>query len=317
MEDHKARILITAPWFTSLYLNKLKEHFIVDVNRMERWYTEDELSAMISNYDGIIAGLDPFTKDVLSKAKNLKIIARRGIGYDNIDLDYACSHGIYVTNTPVPEEFDAVAEFTVALILSVIKNLYDAHDSLSKGSWERKSFIGRNLKDMTIGIIGLGNIGRRVALLLSSFGSKIIYYDSFVNDTVFQKVDLYELFKLSDIISVHLPLNKETMGLIDKKLLSSMKRGSYIINTSRAEIINKDDLIWALDSGIIRYLALDVFYKEPPGLNDDILRRKNVFATPHIAAYTTDAFNAIDRTCVNNIIKVLLYNEKPDYLLCK
>jgi D-3-phosphoglycerate dehydrogenase len=315
---YKYKVLITSPWFTEEQLSILKKYFEVKTTGLQRWLTEDELQKIIHEYDAVIAGLDPFTKKVLEKAKKLKIIARRGIGYDNIDVDYACSHGIYVTNTPVPEEFDAVAEFTVALILSVVRNLCNAHDSLSKGSWERKSFIGRNLKNMTIGIIGLGNIGRRVALLLSSFESKIIYYDPFVNDTIFQKVDdLDELFKLSDIITIHLPLNEETRGLIDKKLLSSMKRGSYIINTSRAEIINKDDLIWALDSGIIRYVALDVLYKEPPDPNDDLLRRKNVFATPHIAAYTTDAFNAIDRVCVNNIIKVLLYNEKPDYLLCK
>ncbi|BFI75923.1 phosphoglycerate dehydrogenase [Sulfurisphaera ohwakuensis] len=313
----KYKILITSPWFTEGNLSILRKYFDVKTNSLQRWLTENELQDIISDYDAVIAGLDPFTKKVIEKAKKLKIIARRGIGYDNIDVEYACSHGIYVTNSPVAEEHEAVAEFTIGLILLSVRNLYNAHESLKNRSWNRETFLGRNLKSMVIGILGLGNIGKKVATLLSAFGSKIIYYDPYVYDPRFEKVDLYTLFKLSDIITIHMPLNNETQGIINKELLGIMKTGSYIINTSRAEIINKNDLLWAIDSGIIKYVALDVFYNEPPDLNDELLKRKNVFLTPHIAAYTLEAFNAIDKVCVNNIIKVLLYNEKPEYLICK
>ena len=139
--NKKYKILITSPWFTQKYLEELEKHFTVVRNNMLRWFNEDELIEIISEYDAIIAGLDPFNKRVLEKAKNLKIIARRGIGFDTVDINYCKEHGIIVTNTPVQEEHKAVAEFTVGLIFDLIRNITRSVISLKEGSWERAKFF--------------------------------------------------------------------------------------------------------------------------------------------------------------------------------
>jgi len=314
VEDHKARILITAPWFTSFYLNKLKEHFIVDVNRMERWYTEDELSAMIYNYDGIIAGLDPFTKDVLSKAKNLKIIARRGIGVDNIDLEYCSSNNIVVTNTPIYIEHRAVAEFTLGLILDATRNITRSCISLKSGSWKRAEFLGKSLEGLTVGILGFGNIGKTLAELLNKLGTMIQYYDPYVKDSDFIRVNLEELFSNSDVISILAPLTSETRKLVNDKLLSKMKYGSIIINVSRGEIIDYGAIMKYVKSGHISCVATDVYDIEPP-INRDFILNDRVICTPHIAAFAEDAFNEIDRICTENLIDLLINGNPPSYIV--
>jgi len=314
VEDHKARILITAPWFTSFYLNKLKEHFIVDVNRMERWYTEDELSAMIYNYDGIIAGLDPFTKNVLSKAKNLKIIARRGIGVDNIDLEYCSSNNIVVTNTPIYIEHRAVAEFTLGLILDATRNITRSCISLKSGSWKRAEFLGKSLEGLTVGILGFGNIGKTLAELLNKLGTRIQYYDPYVKDSDFIRVNLEELFSNSDVISILAPLTSETRKLVNDKLLSKMKYGSIIINVSRGEIIDYGAIMKYVKSGHISCVATDVYDIEPP-INRDFILNDRVICTPHIAAFAEDAFNEIDRICTENLIDLLINGNPPSYIV--
>jgi phosphoglycerate dehydrogenase-like enzyme len=284
----------------------------VDINPNERWYNEDELLGIISEYDGIIAGLDPFTDKVLKKASRLKIIARRGIGYDKVDLETCKMKNITLTNTPVPEEHEAVAEFTLGAILDITRNITFSSLSLKGRSWQREKFLGRSLKDMTIGILGLGNIGIRVAEILRSLGSSIIYSDPFVENNRFTRVDVKELFKTSDLVSIHVPKNEDTIGLIDKSLLSLMKRGSYLVNTARAEVLNMADLETFVKNGTIASVALDVFPTEPP--NDyAFIRESRVLATPHIAAFTRSSFNSIDRICYTNIVNVLLKEKEPRF----
>lgn len=304
------KVLITAPWFTKTCLEELKKSFEVTQNRNKTWFSENELTEFIGNYDGIIAGLDSFPDKVLEKASRLKIIARRGIGYDKIDLDYCKTHGIYVTNTPVPEEHLAVAEFAVGLIIDLLRNITMSHLSLKKGSWEREAFVGRDLITSRVGIFGLGHIGSRTAEILTSMGVKIIYCDPYVNDNRYLKVDARTLFEQCDIISVHLPKTDETTGIINEELLSRMKRGSYLINTSRGEVLNDADVVKFLDLGILKGVATDVFNKEPPEKNL-LQSRDNVIATPHIAAFSENSFLKIDSICIRNLRNVLIEDSEP------
>ncbi len=292
----------------------MKERFPITSNTLKRWFTEDELIQIINDYDAVIAGLDPFTERVIEKAERLEIIARRGIGYDNIDLGACKRKGIIVTNTPVHEEHQAVAEFTVALILDVTKNVTRSSNSLKKGSWAREVFIGRNVQGLIVGIIGLGNIGRIVARIMSAFGTRVIYYDPYVDSKEFKSVDLSELFALSDVISVHLPKTEQTTHLITSKYLNKMKQGSYLVDTSRSKVILHRDLMNAIKSGRIVSAAFDVFDEEPP-LHEPLLGFENVVATPHIAGLTKESFGRIDDVCVSNVIKVLEEKGKPKFVV--
>ncbi len=310
--NKKYKILITSPWFTQKYLEELEKHFTVVRNNMLRWFNEDELIEIISEYDAIIAGLDPFNKRVLEKAKNLKIIARRGIGFDTVDINYCKEHGIIVTNTPVQEEHKAVAEFTVGLIFDLIRNITRSVISLKEGSWERAKFLGRSLNNLTIGIIGLGNIGSTVASMLQSLGAKIMYYDPYVSDNKFLKVDLKDLFKLSDVVTIHAPLTNETLKLINNEIISLMKPDSYIVNVSRGEILDTESIVKAIKDKRLAAVAMDVFDQEPPE-NKDLLLNDKIICTPHIAAFSKEAFDKIDRICTKNVINVLIEHKEPDF----
>lgn len=304
------KVLITAPWFTKTCLEDLNKNFEITRNLKKTWFTEDELLKIIDQYDGIIAGLDSFSHKVLKNASNLKIIARRGIGFDKIDLDYCRQHGIYVTNTPVSEEHLAVAEFTVGLIIDVLRSITASHNSLRNGSWEREAFVGKDLMTSHIGIFGLGHIGGRTAQILNSMGVKVSYCDPYVNDVRYNKVDAKTLFEQCDVISVHLPKTPQTIGIVNEQLLSRMKRGSYLINTSRGEVLNDKDVYKYLDSGILKGVATDVFDQEPPN-NNILCSRRDVITTPHIAAFSESSFLKIDSICIRNIKNVLLENEEP------
>ena len=309
---HFKKVLITAPWFTKSCLEDLKRNFDVTQNRKKTWFTEGELIEIIGQFDAVIAGLDDFTPSVIQKASNLKIIARRGIGYDKIDLPSCRDRGILVSNTPVPEEHLAVAEFAVGLILDVIRNITPSHTSLQNKSWEREAFVGRDLANSTIGILGLGNIGSTTARILKAIGAQVIYCDPYVNDSKYRKVDLDTLFRESDVVSVHLPKTHETMGLVNASRLSLMKKGSFLVNTSRGEVLNDADIVSALDNGILRGVATDVFSEEPPE-HCVLLYRDDVIATPHIAAFSENSFLHIDTICVENVTNVLLNGTLPKF----
>ncbi|MDG7012857.1 MAG: hypothetical protein JRN46_01355 [Nitrososphaerota archaeon] len=308
-----ARVLITAPSFTARHLRTLQARFAVDDDPLGRWYTEEELLGAISKYDAVIAGLDPFTRRVIEKADRLKIVARRGIGYDRIDLAACKARGIYVTNTPVPDEHQAVAEFAVALLLDASKNITRSVNSLKNGSWERRAFVGRNIEGMTVGIVGLGNVGTRVARLVTAFGADVVYYDPYVSSKEFKAVTLPELFSSADAVSVHLVKTPETVGIVTAELLGRMKTGGIVVNTSRAEVVDRDALKDAVASGRLK-AGLDVFDREPPR-DDPILGFENALTTPHIAAYTVESFDAIDGACAVNVVRVLEEGDEPDHIV--
>ncbi|MBW6462086.1 MAG: hydroxyacid dehydrogenase [DPANN group archaeon] len=257
--------------------------------------TAETLITNINQYNAIIIRTyTKLTKDVINSAKNLKLIVRAGVGLDNVDVSYAKSKGIEVRNTP-RANFISVAEHVFALSLSLLRNIHAA-DSYVKGEkgWDRNLFIGEELNGKTLGLVGIGLIGLRVAQIASAFGMKIIAYDPFVSveamkkEGVTKKEDILDIARESDIVSVHVPLFESTRHLVGKEFLSSMKPTAIIVNTSRGPVIDQKELIVALETKSIKGAALDVFDSEP--INDKrLLSLDNVVLTPHLGAMTVEA----------------------------
>ena len=254
----------------------------------------DELIKIISNYDYVIVrGRTRLDEDILNKAGRLKVIIRYGVGLDNIDVEAARRNGIKVFNTP-SSFTEAVAELTLGLILGVLRNLGEAHRSMREGKWEKKRFIGYELLGKTVAILGFGRIGRRVADLLQPFNVKIIAYDilpipeKYINKGVISAKNIEDAVREADIITIHMPLTKNTRHIINYDLFKKMKHKPFIINTARGGIIKEEDLVRAIKEGLVRGAALDVFSEEPPH-EKELLTLDNLFLTPHIGGQTMEA----------------------------
>ncbi|MCK7523184.1 MAG: NAD(P)-binding domain-containing protein [Ignavibacteriales bacterium] len=217
-------------------------------------------------------------------------MAEAGTGVDNIDVDAATRRGIIVMNTPGGNTISA-AEHTMALMLSMCRNVPQANISVRDAKWERKKFQGTELFGKTLGVIGLGKIGREVAVRSKSFGMNIIGYDPLLSEEAASKLgielsDLDALFSKSDIITLHVPLSTETKHLISAESLNKCKNGVKIINCARGGIINESDLVDAVDSGKVSAAAIDVFETEPPDLSRRIFNHPKIICTPHLGAST-------------------------------
>lgn len=253
----------------------------------------EELKDIIGNYDAIIVrSATKLTADILTKASRLKVAGRAGIGVDNIDVESATKLGIVVMNTPGGNSI-TTAEHTIALMFAVARKIPQATASVKAEKWEKSKFEGIELYNKTIGIIGLGNIGGIVADRCVGLKMKVIAYDPFVKpekakEIGVELVSLDELFTRSDIITVHVPLSKETKGLINKEAISKMKDGVIIINCARGGIVDESALVEGLKSGKIGGAGLDVFEKEPPG-KSPLFEFENVVLTPHLGASTKEA----------------------------
>ena len=229
---------------------------------------------------------------VIEKASKLKLIARPGTGLDNIDLTAASARGVQVVNSP-EALVEAVSELVVALMLSLARNIPAADISTRSGQWQKERFVGMELKGKTLGIAGMGRIGRRVGELAKTLGMSVLGYDviDIPRDVLgaigCTMVDLDTLFSSSDFITLHVPLSAETKHLVNSRRISLMKKTSFVINTSRGEVIDEEALAAALRDGRIAGAGLDVFENEPP--RRGILDAPNVIATPHIAGQTADA----------------------------
>lgn len=252
-----------------------------------------ELKACIGEYHGIILrSATKLTSDIINAATNLKVIGRAGSGLDNVDKTAATKKGIVVMNTPGGNTI-TTAEHTFALLVSLSRKIPQATMSMREGKWEKKKFLGVELFHKTLGIIGIGNIGGQVAKRAQGFDMNVIAYDPFLSEEKAQamgvkKVELHDVFKRSDFITIHTPLTAETKNLINKKTLAEMKKGVRIINCARGGIINEKDLYEALAEGKVAGAALDVFEKEPAD-NNPLLTLDNVVATPHLGASTKEA----------------------------
>lgn len=253
----------------------------------------DELKACIGEYHGlVIRSATKATAEIIEAAKNLKVIGRAGSGLDNVDKAAASKKGIVVMNTPGGNTI-TTAEHSIALLFSLARMVPQAAASMKAGQWEKKKFMGVELFNKTLGIIGLGNIGNQVAKKAQGLEMVVIAYDPFLSDDRakalgIEKVSLDELFSRSDFITIHTPLTPETKNLINSETIGKMKNSVRIINCARGGIINEKDLYEALKSGKVAGAALDVFEKEPPE-DFSLIGLDNVICTPHLGAATEEA----------------------------
>ncbi len=267
-----------------------KEKFIAEERSK---ISHDELKKIIKDYDALIVRSGTkVTADIINASKRLKVIGRAGVGLDNVDCKAASKKGIIVMNTPGGNTISA-AEHTMSLILALSRNIPQANASIKKGEWDRKRFMGVELCEKTLGIIGLGRIGTEVAKRALSFGMKVIAYDPYLTidkakQLEIELLDLKELFACSDYITVHTPLTSDTKHLISDKQIKQMKKGVRIINTARGGIVDEKALLKGIESGKIAGCALDVYEIKPPAENP-LLKSDKVIGTPHLGASTEEA----------------------------
>lgn len=254
---------------------------------------QEELMASIGNYQGLIVrSATKVTSKIIDAASNLKVIGRAGSGLDNVDVTAATKKGIVVMNTPGGNTI-TTAEHTIALLYALARLVPQATASMKEGKWEKKKFMGVELFNKTLGVIGIGNIGSQVAKRAQAFAMNVIAYDPFLSEDKakamgVERVNLEELFKRSDFITIHTPLTSETRNMINKDTIKIMKDSVRIINCARGGIINEKDLYDALVEGKVAGAALDVFEKEPPE-NNPLLTLDSVISTPHLGAATKEA----------------------------
>lgn len=276
--------------------------------------SEDDLVAAIADYDGlIIRSSVTVTARVLENAPKLRVVGRAGVGVDNVDLDQASMQGVIVMNTPGANSM-ATAEHTMALLLAVCRHVPQAQASLKSGEWNRKKFVGTQLYGKTIGVVGLGRIGSRVALRCQGFGMNVIGYDPYLGDDAARDlkvtlVDLDELFSQSDFITLHAALTADTKTLINADSIAQMKDGVYLVNCARGALVDETALVDALQSGKVAGAALDVFDSEPLPADSPLRELDNVVMTPHLAASTVEAQRDVGTQIVTQVLGALRGND--------
>lgn len=239
-------------------------------------------------------------KDYIDKSKNLKLIVRAGAGLDNIeDIEYCNRRGIKVENIPEASSI-SVAELVFAHMLAIARNVIYCTNTIKKCEWRKKELVGFELHGRSLGIIGLGRIGKAVAKIAKAFGMTILAYDPFVKSSEYELVELSQLLKKSDIITLHVPLTKRTKHMIGKNEFRLMKNGVVIINTSRGSIIDEDELIKNLRKRKLSFAGLDVFQEEPLN-NSPLLKLDNIVLTPHIGGQTIEANRRIKELIIEKI----------------
>ncbi len=277
-------------------------------NDLGRPLQPEEILERLDGVDGYIAGLDYINADVLQKAPDtLKVISRYGAGVDRVDMPAATEKGILVTNTPGTNSV-AVCELAFALMINVARSIRKLDQAVREGGWPRNQ--GIELKGKTLGILGLGAIGKNLATRAIAFGMNIVAYDPFM-DHEFAKAhgitvakDMQDVIKVSNFLSIHVPLNDETKHLIDAKAIASMPDGAVIINTARGGIVDEDALADAIRSGKIAGAGLDAYEVEPP-TDSPLKDLDNVIMTPHTGAHTNEAVSGMGMMAVDNVIAVL------------
>lgn len=275
----------------------------------------DDLREKVRQADAWIIGNFKIDAGLLENAPRLRVIAKHGVGVDNIDIPAATQKGILVTIAPGAND-QAVADLTMGLLLSLTRKIPQADSSVKSGQWER--FLGLSLPGKIMGIIGLGRIGQNVARRAKGFDMEILAYDPYLPEGTAHKLgitqtDFVTLLRKSDVISLHAPLTPETERLIGERELSLMREGVLIVNTSRGKIIQEEPLYQALISGKVAGYATDVFEVEPP-LGSPLLRLSNVVATPHIGSYTRDGLGLLGEMVVDSVLKVFR-GEKPEFII--
>lgn len=288
-EVNKMKVLI-ADRIEKKGINILKEFAEVSV---QTDITNQKLIRSIEEFDAVVVrSRTKITREVIESASRLKIIARAGVGVDNIDLQAATERGIMVVNAPESASV-TVAELTLGIAITLARKISLADKSLKEGKWEKNKFMGVELAGKTLGIVGMGRIGEQVAVRFKGFQMKILAYDPYISEGTASKlgvtlVDLDTLLKEADVVTIHVPLAPETRHFIARRELELMKETAFLINCARGGIVNEQDLYTALSEGKIAGAGLDVYENEPPKGNP-LLNLDNVVATPHIGASTVEA----------------------------
>jgi len=254
----------------------------------------DELKSIIPNYNALIVrSATKVTREVVGLAKNLRVIGRAGSGVDNIDCTAAAEKNIVVMNTPGGNT-NAVAELTIGYMFALSRDIYNTSKSLKEERWDKKKFMGVEVLNKTLGILGYGKIGRSVALKSKCLGMEVLCYDPYVGRDIIDQfsirlvADIEQVLSVADYISVHVPKKPETQNMISKEQFQIMKKGVFLINCARGGIIDEKALLWALNEGIVAGAALDVFDVEPP-VDFTLMRHPKVQCTPHLGAATIEA----------------------------
>ncbi|MGH7824224.1 MAG: phosphoglycerate dehydrogenase [Candidatus Binatia bacterium] len=254
----------------------------------------DELKKIVADYDGwVIRSGTRVTAELIQAATKLKVIGRAGVGFENVDIDAASKKGIVVMNTPGGNNV-TTAEHTISLMMALARHIPQAVASLKSGQWKRDKFIGVELCNKTLGVIGLGNVGRIVAERAGGLRMKVIGYDPFIPSENIARMGvepaaLDEIFTKSDFITVHVPLTPETQALINREAFAKMKNGVRIINCARGGIVDEKDLAAAIREGRVGGAALDVYVEEPPASDHPLIQMEQVITTPHLGASTDEA----------------------------
>ncbi|MEM3091175.1 MAG: phosphoglycerate dehydrogenase [Candidatus Pacearchaeota archaeon] len=289
-------------------VEELKKYFPdYTLNNLGRRYTLEELIESLRDADAAIIGLDRINESVLKHCPKLKFIAKHGIGVDKIDFEACEKYGVKVK---LQEGINkrSVAELTLGLMLGLIRGAYTSSLELKNNVWNKYGNEGRNLSGKTIGIIGVGNIGKDLVSLLKPFECNILVNDiredseqkKFYKENNLKEFSKEEIYKFSDIITIHTPLTELTRNMITKREFRLMKPDSFLINTARGEIVNEDDLIWALKNKVIAGAGLDVYSGEIPQ-NVELLTLKNVYCTPHIGGTSKESILALGYNAIKNL----------------
>jgi D-3-phosphoglycerate dehydrogenase len=273
----------------------------------------EELKSVIDQYDGIlIRSATKLTSNILADCKNLKVVGRAGVGVDNVDLETATKNKILVMNTPLGN-LEATAELTIGLMFSLYRHIHLANQSTHDGKWEKSKFMGTELKGKTLGIVGFGNIGQRVAEMASVIGMNIITNSNSASDEDLSKlgaskVSTEQLLTDSDILSLHTKLNDDTKNMLNKTSIATMKLSAVIINCARGGLINEADLKDCLNNDVIAGAAIDVYEKEPATENV-MFGAKNLLLTPHLGASSKEAQSNVAIDVANQVADYLKDNK--------
>jgi lactate dehydrogenase-like 2-hydroxyacid dehydrogenase len=299
-------ILVTRTLPSSI-LSKLESVGTVDLYS-EGTMPHEELLSRIADKDAAVCMLtDRIDAAVIDAAQRLRVVANVAVGFNNIDVRYARSKGVVVTNTP-DVLTESVAHFTWALILAITRRISEGERLVRRGGWKGWAFdfmLGTELQGKQLGIVGFGRIGRAVAAKAPAFGVRVAYSgrrEARVPGAEFMSLD--RLLNTSDVVSLHVPLSDDTRHLIDKRAVARMKRSAYLVNTSRGPIVDEEALAWALQQHLLAGAALDV-YENEPSVHPDLLRLENVLLVPHLGSGTTETRLAMASLAVDNVVAVL------------
>ncbi len=273
----------------------------------------DIIRAIQDKHVFVVRSKTKVTANIIAHAPHLKVVARPGVGTDNIDKKACEERGIQVINSPEASA-SSVAELTVGLVIALLRHVYTTCNLLKQGQWAKSKYTGKTVEGKVWGIVGFGSIGRRVAEIVKAMRAEVIAYDPYVKDEEFAEYGVKralrfeELLEKSDIISLHVVLNKETEGLISEEAIRKMKKGAYLVNTSRGKVVDQKALLRALSEGHLGGAALDVYETEPPS-DTSCLAVENLICTPHIGGSTEEAFINATEILIHKLRMILRLGE--------